>query len=213
MKTRKVNQMDGEFIPSTCISDNLPYYIKGHVKDEEAKAILRRSCEIEVDTVARKFARRFAVGPEHPTFLDGLESPLRVIDFPRRSYYPVTECLAVAEDNRFDKNGQVRQEWQDGYDDFYAQFPVARRDHKSSRRFGFWFAGWDYARDQAVGKTSPQKIEMRVNVQQLIRQVEAAPRKEMSGFCGNDGATLSCGGLLKELRAVSAAGIADLPLR
>ncbi len=195
MKTRKVKQMDGEFIPSMCFSENFPYYIKGHVSDEVAKAILRRNCDIEVDTVARKFARRFADGPEHPTFCDGLESPLRVIDFTRRSYYPVTECLAVAEDKRFDKNGQVRQEWQAGYDDFYAQIPVARRDHKSSRRFGFWCAGWDFARDQAATKASPQTIEMHVNVQQLIRQLEAAPRKELSGFAGDDGATLSCGHL------------------
>jgi hypothetical protein len=211
-----VGQQYGEFIPELYVhrDRNRPYYIKGHVTKEMANEILVQRCDTEVVSVAHKFARRFAVGPEHASFLDGLESPLRVIDFPRQSYYPVTECVAPVDDRHFDKNGDVRQEWQEGYDDYYAQRSASSRGYPSSRKFGYWVEGWQFARDQATGGSKPSPVvDMRINIEQLIQQVAHDPSNYDGAFAEPDGLAMSSGDLLEGLRAAAVQGHVDLPVR
>ena len=69
-----------------------PYYLRGHVTIERARAVLAVEEEITVKAVAHKYGRAVRVGQDHPDAIDGLESIFRVIDAPRRSYYKVTEC-------------------------------------------------------------------------------------------------------------------------
>ena len=69
-----------------------PYYIKKHISLEEAVDILNREQEITPVRVLHKYGRLVRIGPDHEDSIDGLESTFRVIDTPRKSYYPVTEC-------------------------------------------------------------------------------------------------------------------------
>ena len=69
-----------------------PYYLRGHVTIERARAVLAVEEEIAVKAVAHKYGRLVRVGPDHEDSIDGLDTVFRVIDTPRRSYYAVTEC-------------------------------------------------------------------------------------------------------------------------
>lgn len=69
-----------------------PYYLRGHVTKERAQEVLEYEEEITVKAVAHKYGRAVRVGQYHPDAIDGLDSIFRVIDTPRRGYYPVTEC-------------------------------------------------------------------------------------------------------------------------
>jgi hypothetical protein len=69
-----------------------PYYLRGHVTKERAQEVLAVEEEITVKAIAHKYGRVVRVGQDHPDAVDGLGSIFRVIDTPRRSYYPVTEC-------------------------------------------------------------------------------------------------------------------------
>lgn len=83
----------GEYIPLVfdCPYDH-PYYLRGHVSKEDAQKILEHKEDVTVKTVAHRYGRMIRIGPEHEDSLDGMETTFRVIDAPRRSYYPVTEC-------------------------------------------------------------------------------------------------------------------------
>lgn len=74
-----------------CGSDH-PYYIKGHLPIEEATNILEREEEITPIKVLHKYGRLISIGPDHEDSIEGLTSIFRVINTPRKSYYPVTEC-------------------------------------------------------------------------------------------------------------------------
>ncbi len=69
-----------------------PYYLRGHVSKEKAQEVLAYEEEITVKSVAHKYGRSIRVSPDHEEAIDGLDTIFRVIDTPRRSYYPVTEC-------------------------------------------------------------------------------------------------------------------------
>ena len=73
------------------------YYLRGHVTIERAGAVLAVEEEIAVKSVAHKYGRLVRIGPDHEDAIDGLDSVFRVIDTPRRSYYPVTECEPLLE--------------------------------------------------------------------------------------------------------------------
>lgn len=76
-----------------------PYYLRGHVTIERARAVLAVEEEIEVKAVSHKYGRLVRVGPNHEDSIDGLDTTFRVIDAPRRSYYPVTECEPLLPSN------------------------------------------------------------------------------------------------------------------
>lgn len=70
-----------------------PYYIKGHVFMEEAQdAINKEEDDVNLKSVSHKYGRMISIGPDHEDCIDGCDSVFRVIDNPRLSYYPVTEC-------------------------------------------------------------------------------------------------------------------------
>lgn len=69
-----------------------PHYVKGHVTLADAAAVVEKQTEVKVVKMAHKYARCINIGPDHEECLDGLTSTFRVIDTPRKSYYPVTEC-------------------------------------------------------------------------------------------------------------------------
>ena len=69
-----------------------PYYIKKHVSLEEAIEILNSEEEVTPVRILHKYGRLVRIGPDHEDSIEGLTSIFRVIDTPRKSYYPVTEC-------------------------------------------------------------------------------------------------------------------------
>ena len=76
-------------------AEDHPYYVEGHVTLEDAEKALRIAGEqVKVRSVAHKYGRLVAIGPDHEDCIEGLTSTFRVIDTPRPSYYPVTECEA-----------------------------------------------------------------------------------------------------------------------
>lgn len=83
------------------------YYLRGHVTIERARAVLAVEEEIAVKAVAHKYGRLVRVGPDHEDAIDGLDTVFRVIDTPRRSYYPVTECEPLLPFNAGNKPPQV----------------------------------------------------------------------------------------------------------
>jgi hypothetical protein len=72
--------------------DDHPYYLRGHVTIERARAVLAVEEDIGVKEIAHKYGRLVKIGPNHEDAIDGLDTVFRVIDAPRRSYYPVTAC-------------------------------------------------------------------------------------------------------------------------
>lgn len=74
-----------------------PYYLKGHVTKERADEVLGNEQDVTVKSIAHKYGRLIRVGPEHEDCVDGLDRIFRVIDTPRKSYYPVTECEPLIE--------------------------------------------------------------------------------------------------------------------
>ena len=74
-----------------------PYYLKGHVTKERADEVLGYEQDVTVKSIAHKYGRLIRVGPEHEDCIDGLDTTFRVIDTPRKSYYPVTECEPLLE--------------------------------------------------------------------------------------------------------------------
>lgn len=72
-----------------------PYYIKGHVLMADAqKTIDKEEDDVVIKSITYKFGRMISVGPDHENCVDGCDSFFNVIDKPRPSYYPVTECHA-----------------------------------------------------------------------------------------------------------------------
>lgn len=71
-----------------------PYYVKGHISLTDAAVVVAEQAEVQVVKMKHKYARCIKIGPDHEDSLDGLTSTFRVIDTPRKSYYPVTECWA-----------------------------------------------------------------------------------------------------------------------
>lgn len=72
-----------------------PFYIKGHVSIEEAQQELsKKEDDVVIKTITHKYGRSIKIGPDHEDCLDGFDTTFRVIDKPRHSYYPVTECQA-----------------------------------------------------------------------------------------------------------------------
>jgi hypothetical protein len=72
-----------------------PYYIKGHVSMEDAqKTIDKEEDDVVIKSISHKYGRMLKIGPDHEDCLDGNDTTFRVIDNPRPSYYPVTECHA-----------------------------------------------------------------------------------------------------------------------
>ena len=69
-----------------------PYYLRGHVTMERAKAVLAVEADIEVKSIKHRYGRLVRIGQDHEDSIDGLDTTFRVIDEPRRSYYAVTEC-------------------------------------------------------------------------------------------------------------------------
>ena len=70
-----------------------PYYIKGHVSEAEAHEVMQSEQDFTPDRINYRYARCVKIGPEHEESFDGIESTFRVINEPRVSYYPVTECF------------------------------------------------------------------------------------------------------------------------
>jgi hypothetical protein len=68
-----------------------PHYIKGHVTlDEAVKTLLPEG--VIPENVKHKYGRMVRIGRDHDDRIDGCDSTFRVINAPRKSYYPVTEC-------------------------------------------------------------------------------------------------------------------------
>ena len=88
----------GEYIPlywdEYC---QRPYYINGHVSLVEECARLVAEGEAHPVTAVHKYGRMVKIGKDHDECLDGRETVFRVLDQPRKSYYPVTECWAAKE--------------------------------------------------------------------------------------------------------------------
>lgn len=84
---------NGDYIYLIFDSKPHPFYIKGHVSLEYAQGEIDRNEEdIVFRKVTHKFGRLISIGPDHDDCLYGLTNTFRVIDKPRASYYPVTEC-------------------------------------------------------------------------------------------------------------------------
>lgn len=78
-----------------CHPTDHPYYVKGHVSMEDAQeAISKDEDDVVIKSIDHKFGRMIRVGPDHEHCVDGCDAFFNVIDNPRPSYYPITECHA-----------------------------------------------------------------------------------------------------------------------
>ena len=88
--------MDGDYIELYFDEPiDHPYYLRGHVTKERAQEVLAVEEALDavtVKSIKHRYGRLVRVGPDHEDSIDGLDTTFRVIDTPRRSYYPVTEC-------------------------------------------------------------------------------------------------------------------------
>jgi len=76
-----------------------PYYVRGHVTQETAAEVLMFEEDVTVKSISHKYGRLVRVGQDHEDYIDGLDTTFRVIDTPRRSYYPVTECEVAGDES------------------------------------------------------------------------------------------------------------------
>lgn len=90
--------MDGDYIELYFDEPrDHPYYLRGHVTKDRAQEVLGTGevlmyDAVTVKSIKHRYGRLVRVGSNHEDSIDGLDTIFRVIDTPRRSYYPVTEC-------------------------------------------------------------------------------------------------------------------------